>query len=168
MKHGPDYCSFRCPTKKWGVFTCANSRYQALFWGLGTRLSTIEIMSYEAKLDVHAELARSLVVLRTLVWQLYSFSAAIEIMCACSLWALGTKAWHTFDSTHWAENAMQLPTTSLATLTPRLLYIPHHSYMQHRNYQALLHFTVLGNYPQFCWWNNLPHFYLWCWHQLYS
>ena len=39
MKHGPDYCSFRCPTKKWGVCACANSRYQALFRGLGTRLS---------------------------------------------------------------------------------------------------------------------------------
>ena len=38
MKYGPDYCSFRCPTKKWGVCACANSRYQALFRGLGTRL----------------------------------------------------------------------------------------------------------------------------------
>ena len=39
MKHGLDYSSFRCPTKKWGVCACANSRYQALFRGLGTRLA---------------------------------------------------------------------------------------------------------------------------------
>ena len=35
MKQGPDYCSFRCPTKKWGVCTCANSRHQPLVLGPG-------------------------------------------------------------------------------------------------------------------------------------
>ena len=35
MKHEPDYCSFRCPTKQWGVCACANSKYQALFGGWG-------------------------------------------------------------------------------------------------------------------------------------
>ena len=38
MKHGPDYCSFRCPTKMWGVCACANNRYQALFPLAGVKL----------------------------------------------------------------------------------------------------------------------------------
>ena len=42
---GPDYCSFRCPTKKWGVCACANGGYQALFRGLGTRLLMVVVVS---------------------------------------------------------------------------------------------------------------------------
>ena len=52
MKHGPDHCSFRCPTKKWGVCACASSRYRALFRGLGTRLACGTVISSSDRVPV--------------------------------------------------------------------------------------------------------------------
>ena len=109
MKHGPDYCSFRCPTKKWGVCACANIRYQALFgaWVRGYIMWYYSIFS--ASMTIFAKLL-SIFVDSRVTNLISAICYAWPVCCDLIL--------------HWKSHNSQCRSALVAHARPTLFYIP--------------------------------------------